>query len=94
MCVYSMIVDHYNNEWGRKRPQFPFPQPPLAFPTNPPPNPPKPLITEEELKRFMELLRRAKEYDEKNNQKDCEMESKKETLRKLAEQLGVKIEFP
>lgn len=41
-----------------------------------------------------ELLRKGKEYDAATGQPDCELDEKKEALRKLAEQLGVEIEFP
>jgi hypothetical protein len=45
-----------------------------------------------EIDEFYKLLEKAREYDRKTNQPDCESESKKEALRILAEKLGVKIE--
>lgn len=42
---------------------------------------------------FKDLLKSAKEYDIKNNEPDCELEEKKDLLRKLAEQLGIEINF-
>lgn len=94
MCVYSMIVDHFGDKWDRRvdpwREASPYRQP-ITEPTFPPV--PKPTITPEEIAEFKELLKRAREYDKKNQEPDCELEEKKERIRKLAEELGVKIEF-
>lgn len=88
MCVVSMIMDHYDDEWRRKywpstRPlQIPLPMPlPIPGPTP------------EELAEFRRLLERAREYDRKNYEPDCEMESKKRLLREMAAKLGVDISF-
>lgn len=53
-----------------------------------------PAITPAEIQEFRDLLQRAREYDQKNNQPDCELDSKKQKLRELAEAMGVTIEFP
>lgn len=88
MCVVSMIMDHQFDEWDRKyRPWLsepiitPYQKPQRAFPT------------QEEIDEFHRLLDRAREYDRKNNEPDCELEEKREKLRKLAEELGIKIDF-
>jgi len=47
----------------------------------------------EKIKELEELLQRAREYDKRNNEPDCELSEKKETLRTLAKQLGVEIRF-
>lgn len=91
MCVYSMIADYYQDKWKKLWENVPY-VPPTTLPA--PIIFPQPQITQEELKEFRELLERAKKYDKENNQKDCELDSKKETLRQLAKQLGVEIEFP
>lgn len=52
-----------------------------------------PLPTQEEVDEFRRLLERAREYDRKNNEPDCEMEEKRQKLLKIAEELGVKIDF-
>lgn len=44
-------------------------------------------------KIFDNIYKEAKEYDEKNGEPDCELEEKKDLLRKLAEKLGVGINF-
>jgi len=77
MCVTSMIYDHYYDKWNN----------PLYY------QPWVPQITPEEIEEFKKLLDRAREYDKKHNQPDCELEEKKEKLRKLSEELGVKIDF-
>lgn len=100
MCVYSMIMDHYTEKWGKYVP----PEPPRTIPLVPWDYPPywpdvlpapeaKPPISPEEIEEFRELLRRAKAYDKNNNEPDCELESKKAILKELAEKLGVEIDF-
>lgn len=90
MCAVSMIYDHYHDKWDQWRRQMPN-----TLPTVPyiPSQPLVPQIPAADISEFYKLLERAREYDKKNNQPDCELESKKEKLRKLAEDLGVKIEF-
>lgn len=50
-------------------------------------------ITQEEIDEFKKLLDRAREYDRKNKQPDCELEDKKKKIKELADQLGVEIDF-
>ena len=90
MCVVSMVMDYYGDKWQKYTPL----QPSIYYPVTVPQQPvyvPVPQITPEELAEFHELLRRAREYDKKNNEPDCELESKKERIRKLAEELGVTV---
>lgn len=81
MCVMSMVMDHYGDKWQGYR-QWPQPW-----------SPPMPQITQDEVDEFRRLLERAREYDKAHNEPNCEMESKKERIRKLADDLGVKIDF-
>jgi hypothetical protein len=84
MCAVSMIMDHFHDKWQQQRPQvFPYPLP----------APPQPGITVAEIEEFHQLLERARKYDREHNQPDCELEEKKQRLLKLAEKLGVKIDF-
>lgn len=86
MCVVSMIVDHYRDKWDPWKPLTPG-----GFPANP--LTPK-LPTKEEIAEFYELLKKkAREYDAKNNQSDCELEEKKQKLLDLAKELGIDIKF-
>ena len=91
MCVYSMIVDHFNDKWTKKLEESDSLP---AWPTQgwlPPPSPPQ--LTDEEIADLRKLLERAKEYDARTGQKECELEEKKEKLRRLAAELGAKVEF-
>lgn len=98
MCVSSMLYDHFHEKWQDKW-VHPIVQP--SWPSSPNPSTPSimPLTNEEltqlreDIKEFKILLEKAKKYDEEHNQKECELESKKEKLRKLAEELGVEIKF-
>lgn len=105
MCTVSMVMDHYWDEWQRKYinpPYSPSTTPGLpGFPTQKPAYTPQqpfssplvPQITKEEVEEFRRLLERAREYDRKNNEPDCEMQEKRDRIKKLAEELGVKIDF-
>ena len=99
MCVVSMVGDHYSDKW---RPRFPdigtWPDP-VEYPTKVQPLTFLPEITREEfdaLKKEVEemkaLLKRAKEYDERNNEPDCEIEEKMALLRKVARMVGVDLD--
>jgi hypothetical protein len=79
-----MIYDHYWEKWNKPQPQ---PAAPVFVPV------PVPAITPEEIAEFRRLLGRAREYDRKMNQPECELEEKREKLRKLAEELGLSISF-
>lgn len=94
-----MVMDHYGQKWDRYmeplEPQVPQPEVTITFP---------PIdidkLTKEitdkilaDLPDFEELVRKAKEYDKLNNQPDCELDSKKQKVKKLADKLGVKIDF-
>lgn len=86
MCVVSMIMDHYDDKWNKKIQEpktIPFTYPPLTIPH----------VTQEEIEEFRRLLERAREYDKRNNEPDCEMESKKKRILDLAKELGVEINF-
>lgn len=92
MCVVSMVYDHYWEKWT----QPPFqPSQPVIVPGIPylPAIPVVPMITQDEIIEFRKLLERAREYDKKHNQPDCELEEKRKKLKKLAEELGVTIDF-
>lgn len=93
MCVYSMIMDHYQDKWT---PAIPFIPNSLPYSPSLPYIPPTiaiPYITKEEIEEFRKLLERAREYDKKNNEPDCELQEKKDALKALAEKLGIKIDF-
>jgi hypothetical protein len=92
MCVVSMIVDHYTEKW--QDPQWfnpPFQQVPMTGGISQILI--QPQISPEEIAEFRRLLERAREYDKRNSEPDCELESKKVALKKIAEHFGVEINF-
>lgn len=87
MCVVSMVGDHYNDKWNNQ-PFYPQGQPQIQW---------SPTQAEfDALKREVEemkaLLKRAKEYDERNNEPNCELEEKMATLRKIAELVDISLD--
>lgn len=82
MCVVSMVMDHYDDSWTWRWNQWV---------TSPVPLPPP--ITPQEVEEFRRLLDRAREYDKRNNEPDCELESKRKKIRDLAKELGVVVDF-
>lgn len=107
MCTVSNIGDTWKEQFPKQYPWYPSPYLPgiapgqLAPPGGYPPakiidiNPP----TREEFDRLKkdvealkELLKAAKIYDEKTNQKDCEMDEKIEFIKKVADAVGVNLE--
>lgn len=105
MCVVSMVMDHYREKWEPLLPQTPWP---LA-PNIPDPyrqadpdevrkaleqfGPKQPAITKEEVEEFRRLLERAREYDKRNQEPDCELDEKRQAIKDIAKQLGVEISF-
>lgn len=82
MCVVSMIYDHYYDKFREWNDRLTPPTYLLA-----------PMPTQAEIDEFRKLLDRAREYDRKHNQPDCELEEKKQKLLKLAKDLGIDISF-
>ncbi len=90
MCVVSMVMEHKFNEWQQRfYPVYVPAQPP--YPLVPPPSPPMP--TQEEVDEFRRLLERAREYDRKNGEPDCELVEKRQKLQDMADSLGIEINF-
>lgn len=96
MCAVSMVGDFYRDKWT-----VPGTGPLYPNPVYPPINPLGQLnpVTREEFDNLRkevldmkELLKRAKEYDEKTGQPDCEMDEKMEILRKVAKMVGVDLD--
>lgn len=96
MCTVSMIMDHYSDKWHElvPEPELPY-KPTVPHPFTLRPINYEPLVTDEEIREFRTLLKRAREYDKRNNEPECELESKKQRVRELAEELGIgdKINF-
>lgn len=96
MCVVSFVGDHYRDKWNPLQPYL-VPQP--LSPTITTGNASysfSPTRAEfDQLKKEVEdmksLLVKAKEYDEKNNEPNCEIEEKMEFLRQVAKLVGVDL---
>lgn len=95
MCVVSMIGDHYRDIWTtpqRDGWHIPVQQPtgPIILPS--------PISREEfdalkkEVMEMKALLKRAKDYDERNNEPECEVDEKMDLLRKVAKLVGVDLD--
>jgi hypothetical protein len=83
-----MVMDHYREKWEPVRDYFQtLPNTIIIGQTWPSP------ITAEEIAEFRKLLERAREYDAKNQEPDCELDEKRATLKQIAKQLGVDISF-
>lgn len=78
MCVVSMVTDHYIDKWRQ------YQQDTITT---------TPGISPQEVEEFRKLLERAREYDKRNNEPECELDSKRQALKKIAKELGVEIEF-
>jgi hypothetical protein len=102
MCVMSMVGDH----WGERFPkQYPWIQP-IIFPQqDPKPQEFRPIFTptinvpkeefdalKKEVEIMKELLIKAKIYDEKNNEPNCEVDEKMELLKKIATIVGIDLD--
>lgn len=90
MCVVSMVADHYNDKWQR----VPWIYPPTTTTTTFAKHPTQREF--DDLKRevvdLKELLKKAKEYDRKNNEPDCEIEEKINKLREIAKIVGIDLD--
>jgi hypothetical protein len=97
MCSVSMVGDFYSDKF---RPYLTPNSPNVTYPHIPSPVvtflPPVSREEFEALKRevqdMKELLKRAKAYDEQNNEPHCETEEKIALLRKVAAAVGVSLD--
>lgn len=93
-----MIMDHYHEKWWEKVLEpvvVPLPCQPatVPYPWVPQSQPPAPRVTDAEIKEFRDLLEKARKYDKDHGQPDCDLDEKREKVRKLAEELGVDVSF-
>lgn len=92
MCTVSMVMDHQGDMWRRR--YWPDQWPQVQQPFVPPINiNVAPLPTQQEIDEFRRLLDRAREYDRRNSEPDCELAEKRQLLLDMAKRLGVNIDF-
>jgi hypothetical protein len=85
MCTVSMIGDHFNDKW--RQPEY------QRIYTNIPDVSRSEFESlKKEVEEMKALLKRAKEYDERNNEPDCELEEKMAMLRKFADAVGLDLD--
>ena len=96
MCVVSMVGDWYHDKWKDYPPVQPYYVPQTVPATTVVLNTG---VSQEEFDKLKkevedmkELLRRAKIYDEKNNEPNCEIEEKMKFLRRVAEAVGINLD--
>lgn len=85
MCTVSMIGDHFSEKWK----QPPYQQ---IFTNIPDVSREEFEALKKEVEEMKALLKRAKEYDEKNNEPNCEIEEKMAMLRKFADAVGIDLD--
>ena len=85
MCTVSMIGDHFNDKWK----QQPYQQ---LFTNIPEITKAEFEALKKEVEEMKALLKRAKIYDEQNNEPNCEMDEKMAMLRKFANAVGINLD--
>lgn len=88
MCVVSMIGDHYNDKFDPLRQYM---QQGIASTLNYGVSQAEFDKLKKEVEEMKALLKRAKLYDEANNELNCEMEEKVKFLKQIAEAVGVDL---
>lgn len=98
MCVVSFIGDHFHNTLPQQYPwintQTFIPNQPLTQPFTIIQGVPQAEFDalKKEVEGMKELLRKAKIYDEENNEPECQIEEKMEVLRKIAAMVGISLD--
>lgn len=89
MCFVSLVMDHYREQWEGRLNQTGAigTGQAVTFTTWPP------QITLAEVGEFKALLDRARDYDKRTGQPNCELDEKRQALKRIATQLGVEIAF-
>lgn len=91
-----MVGDHFNDKWKDKF-WYPAPTYPTFVPFYDPPRTPD-ISREEfeslrkEVQEMIALMKRAKKYDDENDEPNCEMEEKMRALRQIAKWFGVDLD--
>jgi hypothetical protein len=93
MCTVSMVGDHYMKIWPKRYPWV-EPTPPRQNQTFVLDYVPRAEFDalRREVEDMKALLARAKDYDERNGEPDCEIDEKMAFLRKAAELVGIDLD--
>jgi len=99
MCVVSFIGNHYEDKW---KPLIPYTSPNQQQPQTTARGLDNLFVKsvskqefdalKKEVEEMKALLKKAKIYDEVNNEPNCEMEDKVAFLKKIADLVGVTLE--
>lgn len=100
MCVVSMITDHYRDKWkplcqdtgwASTIDVAPYIRPNKTVPFTPAEKSELDALRKE-VEEMKALLKKAKVYDKRTGQADCEMDDKVAFVKKVAEAVGVSLE--
>lgn len=89
MCVVSMIGDHFNEKW---EPFKPYVNPYNQLPFQPSVSRQEFEALKKEVEEMKKLLIKAKKYDARNNEPNCEIEEKMDFLKKVAALVGIDLD--
>ena len=90
MCVVSMVGDFYSEKFKQPDWRTIFPITTGELPTTGVSRDEFEKL-KKEVEEMRELLKRARDYDSRTNQPDCEMEDKVAILKKVAKLVGVDL---
>jgi len=85
MCVVSMVGDHFSEKW--QQPNYT-----QTFTNWPSVSRAEFDALKKEVEEMKQLLIKAKIYDERNNEPNCEMEEKIAKLREIAKLVGIDLD--
>lgn len=91
MCVVSMVADHYQDKWTAPGYQQLLNPAPFTSPVSREEYEKEIAALKKEVQDMKELLIKAKAYDERNNEPNCEMEQKIAFLKKVGDVIGVDL---
>lgn len=92
MCVVSMVGDHYQDRFRQNHQWLPNALGQLGAQMVTHPTKQEFEALKKEVEDMKALLKRAKIYDEQNNEPDCEMDGKVDLLRRIAALVGVSLD--
>lgn len=94
MCVVSFVGNNFEQRWYPWKQHMPSPLKPKTATFFPPTGPTQADFDnlKKEVEILKSLLKEAKEYDEKNNEPDCEIEEKMQFLKAVAKLVDIDLD--